>query len=114
MAFTDNVVMAAKEHIGTHQVTKYDELSVTVTWSAGRFEAPIVRGMPYATVFYDNLTPSLRFGGAVLSPSQQVSGTKILVTLNNEQKWIIYASSPITFNKIGANLEATGPFSGSI
>merc|ERR1712142_276365 len=114
VAFTDNVVMAATENIGSHQVTKYDELSVTVTWSDGRFEAPIARGMPYATVFYDNLTPSLRFGGAVLSPSGQVSGEKIEVTLNNEQHWIIYASSPITFNVNGANLDATGPFSGSI
>merc|ERR1719153_2009029 len=114
VAFTDNVVMAAQENIGNHQVTKYDELSVTVTWSGGRFETPIVRGMPYATVIYDNLTPSLRFGGAVLSPSGQVSGEKIEVTLNNEQHWIIYASSSITFNVNGANLDATGPFSGSI
>ena len=106
--------MAAQENIGNHQVTKYDELSVTVTWMGGRFETPIVRGMPYATVMYDNLTPSLRFGGAVLSPSGQVSGEKIEVTLNNEQHWIIYASSPITLNVNGANLDATGPFSGSI
>ena len=66
------------------------------------------------SVVYDNLTPSLRFGGAVLSPSGQVSGEKIEVTLNNEQHWIIYASSSITFNVNGANLDATGPFSGSI
>ena len=57
------------------------------------FEAPIVRGMPYATIFYDGLTPVMKFGHAILSNSG--SGTRYEVTLNNEQKWIIYASSDI-------------------
>merc|ERR1711892_1549781 len=30
VAFSDNVIMTASEDIGNHQVTKYDELSVTV------------------------------------------------------------------------------------
>merc|ERR1711936_1019018 len=116
VAFSDNVIMSASENIGNHQVTKYDELSATVTWmpGGGKFEAPIVRGMPYATVFYENMTPSLRFGGAVLSPSGQVSGSRVEVTLNNGQKWIVYSSSDITFNVNGANLDATGQFSGSV
>jgi len=116
VTFHDNVIMSAKENIGNHQVTKYDELSVTVTWmpSGGIFKAPVVRGMPYATVFYENLTPSIRFGGAVLSPSGPVSGTRFEVTLNNGQKWIIYASSQISFNINGPNVEASRLFSGSI
>merc|ERR1739838_679705 len=109
-------IMSASENLGNHQVTKYDELSVTVTWMPGgaKFETPVVRGMPYATVLYENMTPSLRFGGAVLSPSGQVSGTRFEVTLNNGQKWIIYASTDITFNVNGPNFDATGTFSGSI
>jgi len=116
VSFTDNIIMSAKEDLGNHKVTLYDELSVTVTWmpNDGKFEAPIVRGMPYATVFYQNTTPLLKFGGAVLSPSQQVSGSRIVVSLNNGQKWIIYASSKITFNVNGPNLEASEQFLGSI
>ena len=47
-------------------MTKYDDLSVTITWSNG-FEAPIARGMPYTTVLYNNLTPVMKFGHAILS-----------------------------------------------
>ena len=55
-----------------------------------------------------------RFGGAVLSPSGQVSGTRFEVTMNNKQKWIIYSSSDITFTVNGNNLDASGPFTGWI
>ena len=55
-----------------------------------------------------------RFGGALLSPSGQVSGTRFEVTLNNNQRWIIYSSSDITFNVNGNNLDASGAFTGSI
>ena len=108
--------MSANENLGGHQVSKYDELSVTATWmpGGGKFETPVVRGMPYTTVFYENLTPVLTFGGAVLSPSGQVSGKRFEVTLNNGQKWIIYASSDISFNINGPTFTASGQFSGTI
>ena len=73
--------------------TKYDDLSITMTWNNGA-EAPIVRGMPYATVIYTNLTPIMRFGHAILSATQ-TSGKRYQVILNNDQTWIIYASSDI-------------------
>ena len=55
-----------------------------------------------------------RFGGAVLSPSGQVSGTRFEVTIKNNQKWIIYSSSDITFTVNGNNLDASGAFTGWI
>ena len=64
--FIDNVAISASESLGDHVVTSYDDLSVTVKWDAG-YEIPVVRGMPYVTVFYTNLTPVLKFGHAVLS-----------------------------------------------
>merc|ERR1711923_408566 len=93
------------------------------------FEAPVVRGMPYATVIYTGMTPVMKFGHAILSFDG--SGTRYEVTLNNEQKWIIYASSEIryrshrnqmkisikiisSFTKSGDDLVASGPFTGSI
>ena len=50
----------------------------------------------------------------MLSPSGQVSGTRFEVTMNNNQKWIIYSSSDITFTVNGNNLDASGAFTGSI
>ena len=113
MAFNDNLGMSSVEGQRSHTVTSYDELSVTVTWSNG-LSAPIVRGMPYVTMFYDNKTPSLKFGGAILSPSGQVSGNRFEVALNNNQRWIIYTSSSVTFSVNGDTLECSAPFSGSL
>ena len=58
MGCSDWLVMSSLEVEGTHAVAAHDELSVTVAWSG--MEAPIVRGMPYATVFYNNTRPTLR------------------------------------------------------
>ena len=58
MGFADNLIMTTTEGPGSHALVSYDELSVTVGWSA--MEAPIVRGMPYVTMFYSQATPSLR------------------------------------------------------
>ena len=55
--------------------------------------APLVRGMPYATLLYSGLTPRLGFSGAVLSVSG--GGRRHEVTLNNGQRWIVYSSGDI-------------------
>ena len=91
-AFLDNVIMSATVQLGSHQVIHYDDLSVTMSWEKG-LEAPIVRGMPYATGFYTGLTPVLKFAYNILSFDG--SGTRYEVKLDNEQRWIIYASSNI-------------------
>ena len=58
MSFVDNLIMSAAEDVGAHSVNSYDELSVTIVWNG--LEAPVVRGMPYATMKYNEKTPSLR------------------------------------------------------
>ena len=90
--FLDNLIMTCQEGLGSHVATKYDDLSVTMTWDNGA-EAPIVRGMPYATLLYTELTPIMRFGHAITS--FEGSGKRYMVTLNNEQTWVIYASTDI-------------------
>merc|ERR1719481_1013060 len=112
-AFHDNIIISSTEGAGGHVVTAYDELSVTVQWDSG-LSAPIVRGMPYVTMFYDGKTPELTFEGAVLSPSGFVSGTRFEVTLNNNQKWIIYTSTEVKFGVSGSTLTALEPMSGSL
>jgi endo-1,3(4)-beta-glucanase len=59
MAFVDNLVMSSTGDLGSHSVSAYDELSVTVAWSGG-MTAPMVRGMPYATAQYTGQVISLR------------------------------------------------------
>ena len=137
MVFEENIIFSANEEIGSHSVTKYDELSVTVSWDVqvadAKFEVPIVRGMAYATAFYEKLSPKVTIPNMVSVNDQNsgtVSGIKTLfkkfsniykslirskthlmfdtyflnlgsrfeIKLNNNQFWILYASSDITFN----------------
>ena len=86
--------MSAQEDLGDRTVTKYDDLSVTMTWQNG-IQAPIVRGMPYATVFYNNLTPKLTFGHAVVAVVNVATEQRFEVSLDNGQKWLVYASEDI-------------------
>merc|ERR1719187_2902482 len=58
--WADNLILGStSQGGGGRQVTDYDQLSVTVRWSrgSGSMVAPIVRGMAYGTVVYNNLVP---------------------------------------------------------
>jgi len=112
MAFVSNLIMSSVEGLGPHSVTDYDELSVTVAWSS--MVAPIVRGMPYATVKYTGVTPKFQFSGAILSPNGQVSGIRFEVKLNNGQTWILYSSAPLTLTVTGNSLEADTILTGTV
>jgi endo-1,3(4)-beta-glucanase len=75
-------------------------------------EAPIVRGSPYITVKYNDLTPRLTFDGVSISeingitqpPATLPAGTKFKITENQtsfggknwKQVWIVYFSSSVT------------------
>jgi len=112
LAYVDNLVMSAQEDLGDRTVTKYDDLSVTMTWQNG-IQAPIVRGMPYATVFYNNLTPKLTFGHAVVA-FNEASEQRFEVSLDNGQKWLVYASEEISLTLSESTLVASGPLTGWI
>ena len=81
--YTSNAVLfGAKEELGKRTVDQSDELSATLSWATtsngGKFIAPIVRGMAYATVVYEKLTPVMTFQDMVSVNGKrrgQVSGT---------------------------------------
>ena len=50
----------------------------------------------------------------MLSASGEFPGTRLEVTLDNGQKWIVYASSDVLFTVIGSSLVAADQFTGSI
>ena len=86
MVFEENIVFSANEQIGGHSVTKYDELSVTVSWDVqvadAKFEVPIVRGMAYATALYEKLSPKVTIPNIVTVNDQNsgtVSGIKTII-----------------------------------
>ncbi|MCX6159993.1 MAG: glycosyl hydrolase [Ignavibacteriae bacterium] len=106
-------------------VTKYDDLSAMFKWVNGSnyMECPVVRGMPYFTMKYQNLRPVFSCGGnAMISVNGQtlpatISGTqfKIYFAGNpNRQLYMLYSSGNITLNFAagGTGFTCSSPYSG--
>ena len=123
--------LRATETVTSRYLHSFDQLTATLRWNVdgSRYmEAPIVKGMPYVTMRYTNLTPRFDTDNTDYhaiatvngsAPSGTVSGTKFKLTINRPylgagatETWILYASSSITFTASSGSLIATAPFTG--
>ena len=105
-SFIDNLIFGSSNGLGNRQVVAFDQLSVTMRWTNGDqsyMEVPMVRGMAYVTIFYNNMVPTistihaiLNVNGQSFSPGTEFSGQKFDFEMNNGQKWNLYTSLPIT------------------
>ena len=96
LADVDNLIMSALdsegapvEDLGPRKLDKYDDMSATMSWTGG-LKTAIVRGMPYATVWYEDIIPRLAFGSPILEFLAVEMGYKYQVLLENGQTWLIY------------------------
>ncbi|NUQ76940.1 MAG: hypothetical protein HUU21_25685 [Polyangiaceae bacterium] len=117
--FNHDISFETVEALKDRTAVDYDLLSVTMRWqgvSAGSMTAPIVRGMPYATMVYDNLTPRIESAHAITSVNKgaasPVMGDRFEIALNNGQTWLLYASSPLTLSWSPSGMAASAPFTG--
>jgi endo-1,3(4)-beta-glucanase len=118
----DHFALSAAEPFSKRSIAGYDDLSVTVTWTAesGTLSTPLVQGMPYVTGLYKGITPVVEMGrGIVLlsvngSTSATHSGKRFDLRGNNGQRWLVWASEIISFRKDGDRLVAASPFHGHI
>ncbi|KEH25263.1 putative glucan endo-1,3-beta-D-glucosidase [Medicago truncatula] len=79
-----------------HIVSSYSDLSVTLDMPSTNMSFFLVRGSPFLTVSVTKPTPlSISTIHAILSFSSNENLTKFTFHLNNDQTWILYASSPI-------------------
>ena len=68
--FLQNMSISCSQPIQAHYLTGYDLLSVTMQWSVDQeryIKSPIVRGSPYTTVQFANVTPVIGTQHAILS-----------------------------------------------
>ena len=81
--------VAALEALGAHQVTAWDDLSVTLQWTApeGTMTIPLVRGSPYLTATYDGVTPMLTSAFVMDLGDSPNPGTRAEVTLSDGSTW---------------------------
>lgn len=97
-------------------LNNYTDLSATVKWvntsnTSRYYTAPIVRGMPYVTMFYNNIKPGVFFPSPTIMSVNDVNvsngmtftGTSFKLitggvnnTANRPQTWILFSSTPIT------------------
>jgi endo-1,3(4)-beta-glucanase len=118
--YAHDVSLASVEPAEGHALTAHDLLSATLTWSAaaGTMVAPLVRGMPYATMRYAGLTPRLGTSHAVLSvngaATTPVTGDRFSLALDDGRTWLVYASAPLTLAWTPSSLTAAAPFEGVV
>lgn len=129
------------DNIGNYSpvvTNNYNEISATIkfqnTTNANLYYyAPIIRGMPYVTMFYNGVTPAVYFPSPVVwkindvigAPNQEFTGTsfKVQTVLGDpgafrSQTWMIYTSQPVTFRlnrELGRDgLISTAPLTGYV
>jgi endo-1,3(4)-beta-glucanase len=112
----------------TRAVIGYDLLSVTLRYgvAAGTMTAPLVQGMPYVTVDYAGLQPVILPGsdGVASRTITSVNGSSVTgnlaagsrfqLALSDGTTWIVYASSPVTFNYLPGKVSVNSAFTGTL
>ncbi len=120
--FLQNFTLEFAEKMGSWAVTKYDDLTVTLKWTAANGQSAtsvIAQGCPYLSMAYTGTTPLLTTQHAITSINGftnqgSYTGSKFKIVLNNKQTWIVYCSSPLVFTVSGNQLLAGAPFTGVI
>jgi endo-1,3(4)-beta-glucanase len=124
-SFVADYTFGAKEGLGARAVSSFDALSVTLAWGAPSgpsLVAPLVRGMPYATLRYAGLTPVVTGARAITAvngaplggAARSVTGDRFELAMNDGSSWILYASAPITFACTTQALAGSAVFTGTL
>lgn len=88
----------------SHVVSSYSDLSVTLEFSSSNLRFFLVKGSPFITAEVTRRTSvSISTVHAILSFSSSDSLTKHTVRLDNNQTWLIYASSPVHFSRTSSS-----------
>jgi endo-1,3(4)-beta-glucanase len=104
-------------------LVRYDDLSATFKWvnGANYMECPVVRGMPYFTMKYQNLRPvfSCVANAMIIVNGQSlpasITGTKFKIYMAgnpNRQLFMLYATNSITLNFTATGFTCSSPYTG--
>jgi endo-1,3(4)-beta-glucanase len=113
--YLDNLSLGAAEAMTGRALIAHDGLSATMRWhgATAAMQAPLVRGMAYATMRYEAATPRISTQHAITS-IDTLHGRRFVVALNNGQTWILYASADLDLARAGDVLTAAAPFTGTL
>ncbi|KAL7101161.1 hypothetical protein ACP275_08G039000 [Erythranthe tilingii] len=97
-----------------HVVSSFSDLGVTLDFPSGNLRFFLVRGSPFLTCSVINsVSLSISTAHAVIELTPNSSCTKYTIKLNNNQTWLLYASSPVNFTHDTKNITSS-VFSGVI
>ncbi|CAI5984739.1 unnamed protein product [Closterium sp. NIES-64] len=101
-AFITNLMLSTLQGLPPHQVSAYDDLSVTLSFRppSAAPSAPPALVVPLTI-------------HAILSVEVR-GGSKYRVALNNGQTWLVYLSSPLALRQDGSSIVAGAPFTGTM
>ncbi|KAL1529838.1 hypothetical protein AB1Y20_000769 [Prymnesium parvum] len=128
--FADSVSFGSEESLSGHQIESYDPLAVNLQWSGnsgGTLSTPLVRGMPYVTAQYDQLTPLLSFNIATVvkangqSVPTTISEKTVTLEMSDGTLWQLYvlpanggAGVEFSISSDGRTAKGKEPFNGTI
>ncbi|CAI9109980.1 OLC1v1009929C1 [Oldenlandia corymbosa var. corymbosa] len=88
----------------THEISAFNDLSVTLDYPSSNLRFYLVRGSPFLTCeVIGNASISISTIHAILHLSFNPTRTKYTIKLNNNQTWVLYASSPIHLDQNGVS-----------
>ncbi|GFZ18975.1 glycosyl hydrolase family 81 protein [Actinidia rufa] len=115
--FNPNLTISASNNTNpnsTHIVSSFSDLSLTLDFPSSNLKFFLVRGNPYLTcIATSNVRISISTIHAILQFSSNSSLTKYTISLNNNQQWLLYTSSPIQLSHDISSINS-GEFSGII
>ncbi|KAK6129074.1 hypothetical protein DH2020_037187 [Rehmannia glutinosa] len=98
----------------THVISSFSDLSVTLDFPSNNLRFFLVRGSPFLTCnVMSNVSLSISTIHAILELTPNSSCTKYTIKLNNNQTWLLYASSPLNLSH-DINRITSSVFSGVI
>ncbi|KAH6791873.1 glycosyl hydrolase family 81 protein [Perilla frutescens var. hirtella] len=97
-----------------HVISSFADLSVTLDFPSNNLRFYLVRGSPFLTCnVLSAVSLSISTIHAVLELTPNSSSTKYKIKLNNNQTWLLHASSPINLSHDTSRITSTA-FSGVI
>ncbi|PSR87798.1 Endo-1,3(4)-beta-glucanase [Actinidia chinensis var. chinensis] len=115
--FNPDLTISASNNINpnsTHIVSSFSDLSLTLDFPSSNLKFFLVRGNPYLTcIATSNVRISISTIHAILQFSSNSSLTKYTISLNNNQQWLLYTSSPTQLSHDISSINS-GEFSGII
>ncbi|EOA36064.1 hypothetical protein CARUB_v10008525mg, partial [Capsella rubella] len=97
----------------SHLISSFSDLGVTLDFPSSNLSFFLVRGSPFVTCSVSDNLINISTSHGVRSFSGNSSSTRFSANLTNNQKWLIYASSPINLTKHGdSSIKCRGEFTG--